>query len=166
MVCFLVNPLHETSYNQCGFASCSVCLHLGRPWETPQPQFNSCQAFFCEETVSCSMGKNNATRYFKHPTSFSLKCTDIPSPNQIFDWMIKKHFLIKVKVKVAQSCVTLHDPHSLYNPWNSLGQNTRVGSHSLLWQIFLTQESNQGLLHYRWVFFTSWATREALLIKG
>ena len=30
----------------------------------------------------------------------------------------------KVKVKVAQSCLTLCDPHGLYSPWNSLGQNT------------------------------------------
>ena len=29
-------------------------------------------------------------------------------------------------------------------------KNTGVGSRSLLQQIFLTQESNQGLLHYRW----------------
>ena len=39
-------------------------------------------------------------------------------------------------------------------------RNTRVGSLSLLQWIFLTQESNCGLLHCS-VFFTSWATREA-----
>ena len=33
--------------------------------------------------------------------------------------------------------------------WNSPGQNTGVGSLSLLQQIFLTQESNHGLLHCR-----------------
>ena len=38
---------------------------------------------------------------------------------------------------------------TLYSPWNSLGQNTGVGSLSLLQQIFLTQESNQGLLYGR-----------------
>ena len=32
------------------------------------------------------------------------------------------------KVKVAQSCPTLCDPHGLYSPWNSPGQNTGVGS--------------------------------------
>ena len=31
-------------------------------------------------------------------------------------------------------------PHGLYSPWNSIGQNTRVGSLSLLQRIFLTQE--------------------------
>ena len=34
-------------------------------------------------------------------------------------------------------------PHGLYNPWNSPGQNTGVGSLPLLQGIFLTQESNQ-----------------------
>ena len=34
-------------------------------------------------------------------------------------------------------------PHGLYNPWNSLGQNTGVGSLSLLPGIFPTQGSNQ-----------------------
>ena len=40
-------------------------------------------------------------------------------------------------------------PHGLYSPWNSPGQNTGVGSLSLLQEIFPTQESNQGLLHCR-----------------
>ena len=31
-------------------------------------------------------------------------------------------------------------PHELYSPWNSLGQNTGVGSLSLLQGIFPTQE--------------------------
>ena len=34
-------------------------------------------------------------------------------------------------VKVTQPCPTLQ-PHGLYNPWNSLGQNTGVGRLSLL----------------------------------
>ena len=32
-------------------------------------------------------------------------------------------------------------------------KNTGVGSLSLLQGIFLTQESNQGLLHCRWIFY-------------
>ena len=50
-----------------------------------------------------------------------------------------------------------------YSPGNSPGQKTGVGSLSLLQWIFLTQESNQGLLHCRWIFFTNWAIKEALL---
>ena len=40
-------------------------------------------------------------------------------------------------------------PHVLYSPRNSPGQNTRVGSLSLLQGIFPTQGSNPGLLHCR-----------------
>ena len=35
-------------------------------------------------------------------------------------------------MKVTQSCLTLCDPHELYSPRSSPGQNTGVGSHSLL----------------------------------
>ena len=38
-------------------------------------------------------------------------------------------------------------PHGLYSPWNSLGQNTGVGSLSLLYGTFLSQESNPSLLY-------------------
>ena len=44
-------------------------------------------------------------------------------------------------------------PHGLYSPWNSLGQNIGVGSHSLLQGIFPTQELNPGLLHCRWILY-------------
>ena len=36
-------------------------------------------------------------------------------------------------------------PHGLYSPWNSLGQNSGVGSLSFPQGIFPTQESNPGL---------------------
>ena len=44
-------------------------------------------------------------------------------------------------------------PHGLYSPWNSLGQNTGVDSLSLLQGIFPTQELNQGLLHCRQILY-------------
>ena len=59
---------------------------------------------------------------------------------------------VKVKWKLL-SRVWLFVPHGLYNPWNSPGQNTGVGSLSLLQGIFPTQESNQGLLHWRWFLY-------------
>ena len=40
-------------------------------------------------------------------------------------------------------------PHGLYSPWNSPGQNTGVGNHTLLQRIFPTQGSSPGLLHCR-----------------
>ena len=43
--------------------------------------------------------------------------------------------------------------HGLYSPWNSLGQNTWVGSHSLLQGIFPIQGLNQGLLYCWWILY-------------
>ena len=40
-------------------------------------------------------------------------------------------------------------PPGLYSPWNSSGQNTGVGSLSLLQGLFPTQGSNPGLPHHR-----------------
>ena len=54
-----------------------------------------------------------------------------------------------MKVKVTQSCLTLCDPMDYNRPWNSPGQNTGMGSLTLLQGIFPTQESNWGLLHCR-----------------
>ena len=44
-------------------------------------------------------------------------------------------------------------PHGLYSPRNSPGQNTGVGSLSLLQGIFPTQELNQSLLHCRLILY-------------
>ena len=44
-------------------------------------------------------------------------------------------------------------PHGLYSPWNSLGQNTGVGSLSLLQGIFPTQGLNSGLLHCKQILY-------------
>ena len=44
-------------------------------------------------------------------------------------------------------------PHGQYRLLYSAGQNTGVGSLPLLQQVFLTQESNRGLLHRRWILY-------------
>ena len=51
-------------------------------------------------------------------------------------------------MKVTQSCPTLCN-----SPWNSPGQNTGVGSLSLLQGIFPTQGLNPGLPHRRHIFY-------------
>ena len=56
------------------------------------------------------------------------------------------------KVKVVQSCLTLCEPMNC-SPWNSPGQNTGVGSLSLLQGIFPTQGSNPGLPHGRRILY-------------
>ena len=65
--------------------------------------------------------------------------------NQTISKSSKYYCLSKVKVKLSQSCLTPCDPHGLYSPWNSPGQNTAVGSLSLLQGIFPTQGSNPAL---------------------
>ena len=44
-------------------------------------------------------------------------------------------------------------PHGLYSPWNSSGQNTGLGSLSLLRGIFPTEGSNSGLPHCRQILY-------------
>ena len=75
----------------------------------------------------------------------------------------------EIQTKMARHCL-FSESHSvvsdsLWPPWNSPGQNTRVSSCSLLQGIFPTQGSNPGLPHSAG-FFTSWATREARLFRG
>ena len=44
-------------------------------------------------------------------------------------------------------------PHGIYNPWNTPGQNTGVGSLSLLQGIFPMQGLNPGLPHCRQILY-------------
>ena len=44
-------------------------------------------------------------------------------------------------------------PHGLHSPWNSPGQNTGMGSLSLLQGIFPTQQSNPGYPHCRRILY-------------
>ena len=56
----------------------------------------------------------------------------------------------KASLKRSESSLVVSNslqPHGLYSPWNSPGQNIGVGSLSLLQVIFPTQGSNPGLPH-------------------
>ena len=68
--------------------------------------------------------------------------------------LLTKVCLVKVvKVKVTQSCPTRSDPMDC-SPWNSPGQNSGVGSLSLLQGIFPTlQRLNSGLPHCRQILY-------------
>ena len=59
----------------------------------------------------------------------------------------------KWKWKLLSRVRLLATPWTIYSPWNSLGQNTRVGSLSLLQGIFPTQGLNPGILHCRWILY-------------
>ena len=61
------------------------------------------------------------------------------------------------KVKVAHSCLTLFDPWIIYSPWNSPGQNTRMGSLSFPRG---TSRDQTQVSRIAGGCFTSWVTRE------
>ena len=59
-------------------------------------------------------------------------------------------------IRQSESCSVVSDSlrsHELYSPWNSLGQNTGVGSLPFLQGIFLTQGLNPGLPHCRQILY-------------
>ena len=65
-------------------------------------------------------------------------------------------FLMNLDTKWSESLSVMSDSlqsHRLYSPWNSPGQNTGVGSLSLLQGIFPTQGLNSGLLYCRWILY-------------
>ena len=65
---------------------------------------------------------------------------------------IKFILQIESRLCVSESHSVLSDslwPPGLYSPWHSIGQNTLVGSLSLLQGIFPIQGSNSGLPHCR-----------------
>ena len=83
-----------------------------------------------------SLSKNSLFGYFSGYTYISL------------------FHCLKVKWNESGSVVSnFLRPQELYSPWNSLGQNTGVGSLSLLQWIFRAQESNQGLPHCRRILY-------------
>ena len=71
----------------------------------------------------------------------------------IFILSLFKAFQLLVKYKKAKVTSDSLQPHGLCGPWNSPGQNTGVGSLSLLQGILPTQGSNPGLLHCRWILY-------------
>ena len=62
---------------------------------------------------------------------------------------------LKVKSESESHSVMFYSfrPHGLYSPGNSPGQNTGVGSRSLLQRIFPTQGLTPGLPHYRQILY-------------
>ena len=96
-------------------------------------------------------GKESACQYRRHRNAGSIPgLGKIPwrrkwQPTPVF-LLGKSHgqrilagyssWVTKMKVKVAQSCPAFLGPCGLYNPWNSPGQNTGVGSLSLFQGIF------------------------------
>ena len=80
---------------------------------------------------------------------------DLPDPG-IEPASLMSPALASSHLKWNESCSVMSDslwPHGLRSPWNSLGQNTGVGSHFLLQGILPTQGSNPYLLHCRQILY-------------
>ena len=68
------------------------------------------------------------------------------------------YLFMKVEVVIYESgsCLVVSDslqPHGLYSPWDSPGQDAGVGSHSVLQGMFPTQGLNPGLPHCRRILY-------------
>jgi len=78
------------------------------------------------------------------------------------NFMIYELYLNETFKSESDSCSVVSDllwPHGLYLtrllcPWNFLGKNTGVSSHSLLQGVFPTQGWNPSLLNCRWILYS------------
>ena len=102
--------------------------------------------FWCSLIVGCLLGL------------YVLICTCM---SYSYHWSVSRKYLTCKSNK--WKCELLHHvqlfvtpwtvPPRLLCPWDSSGKNTGKYSHSLLQQIFPTQGSNPGLLHYRQIIY-------------
>ena len=85
---------------------------------------------------------------FCNPTSASINLCVCLYLSKYFNW--------KIKESGSESPSVVFDslwPYGLYSPWNSPGQNTGLGSLSLLHGIFPTQGLNPDLPHCRQILY-------------
>ena len=85
-----------------------------------------------------------------------LNETKILRNENVYTFSLKFYFTFNWKLKKKKSGSVMSNSfqaHELYSPWDSPGQNSGVGSLSLLQGIFLTQRSNSGLLHCRRILY-------------
>ena len=124
------------------------------------------------ESVTCSVMSDSAVPWtvaLQAPLSVEFfrkeywSGSPCPSPRDLPDPGIEPRspalqadFLLSEPLSESESCLVVStsvQPHRLYSPWNSPGQNTEVGSLSFLQGIFPTKELNPGLLHCRRILY-------------
>ena len=94
------------------------------------------------------------SRDFIHGSAWEPYKYNLPSPTQLSLSQSTQISEATPVTQAAQSCSTFLWHHGLYSPWNSPGQNSGVGSLSLLQGIFpTTQGSNRGLLHCKQILY-------------
>ena len=97
------------------------------------------------EEDKASVGRDKSSSVLK-AAQFASFLTLCPSGQHGLGSEVCLHFMV---IWVPNSL----QPHGLYSPWNSPGQNTGVGRLSLLQGIFPTWGSNPGLPYCRWILY-------------
>ena len=106
-------------------------------------------------SFSSSYSKNKLCSYLPYDDTFYFVI------KETFKWHVTYpgwpgKLVTPLKFAMDESCSVVSSSwwlHGLYSPWNSLGQNTRVGNHCLLPGIFPTQGLNPVLLHCRQILY-------------
>ena len=120
---------------------------LPRPWDSPGKN----TGVGCHFLLQCVKVKSESEVAQSCPTLSDPMDHSLQTPPSM-GFSRQGSYQRLLWVKVTQLCLTLQ-PHGLYSSWNSPGQNTEVGSLSLLQGIFPTQGLNPGLLHCRWILY-------------
>ena len=104
----------------------------------------------------CSSLIHNSQRLETIPNLHQLENNKMKYIHSVEYYLEIKKNQTTVSCEICESYSVVSDslqPYGLYSPWHSLGQNTGVGSLSLLQVIFLTQGSNPGLLYCGWILY-------------
>ena len=120
------------------------CKRIGHDVTTKQPQQQRCSWPLDFEQIPLSVSTD--------PTGAGRCQVQGGSKNCVLNrWRCPRDNYVEAESGSESHSVVSDSwpPRGLYSPWNSPGQNTAVGSFSLLQWIFPTQESNRGLLHCR-----------------
>ena len=117
----------------------TVARRLLSPWSFPGKN-TGVDCYFSLQGIFPTLGSNPSLLCLLHWQGDSLPLCYLGSPKRVHE-------------SESEACSDSLWPHELYSPWNFPGQNTGVGSHSLLQRIFPIQGSNPGLPHCRRILY-------------
>ena len=120
---------------------CIIVNQIMSPWESP-----CCSALQCSRHPQVLVSRLELLLMYNTLPVPSCRCATATTSSPPRTRERESHSVVSDSLR----------PHGLYSPWNSPGQNTGLGSLSVLQGIFPTQVSCLA-----GGFFTSWATREA-----